>query len=125
MDNNLFKKLREKYPFLTVCRYAEEEYVGIIQNHDNDVTSIYDFGQLHTVELKTLFLKLGETWWWESNREIPINLFLKNEWTIFKPYTRIFTNKTLKILSGPVTSLNNISQSKRKRRSITLVRKMN
>ncbi|RLF55893.1 MAG: hypothetical protein DRN27_10135, partial [Thermoplasmata archaeon] len=107
MDNTLLIQLEKKYPFLTVCRYADEEFVGIIQNHDNTITSIYDFGQLPTVELKKLFLDLGETWWWESNREIPINLFLKNEWTIFKPYTRIFTNKTLKILSGPVTSLNN------------------
>ena len=79
MENNLFEKLGEKYPFLTVCRYADMEFVGIIQNHDNTITSIYDFGQLPTQELKVLFLELGEQWWWESNRSIPINLFLKSE----------------------------------------------
>ena len=124
MDNNLFKKLGEKYPFLTVCGFAGMEYVGIIQNHDNAITSIYDFGQLPTQDLKVLFLELGETWWWESNRSIPINLFLKHEWIPFKPYTRTFTNKTLDVLSGPITSLNNIAHTKRKRKSITLVRKM-
>lgn len=124
MDNTLFEKLGARYPFLTVCKYANEEFVGIIQNHDHDVTSIYDFGQLPSIELKTAFLELGETWWWESNRSIPINLFLKGEWKVFRPYTRIFTNKTLEILSGPVTSLNKISQSRRKRRSITLVRRV-
>ena len=124
MENNLFEKLGEKYPFLTVCSYAGDEFVGIIQNHDNAITSIYDFGQLPSQELKILFLELGESWWWESNRSIPINLFLKDDWTVFKPYTRTFTNKTLEILSGPVTSLNDISHTKRKRKSITLVRRV-
>jgi len=123
--DDLLVKLGEKYPFLTVCKYADEEFVGIIQNNDDAITSIYDFGQLPNTELKQLFLELGDTWWWESNRSIPINLFLKQEWLPFKPYTRVFTNKTLEILSGPVTSLSKISQVKRKRKSITLVRKMN
>jgi len=124
MDNRLFKKLGDKYPFLTVCSFAGTEYVGIIQNHDNTITSIYDFGQLPNQDFKVLFLELGETWWWESNRSIPINLFLKKEWLPFRPYTRTFTNKTLDVLSGPITSLNNIAHTKRKRKSITLVRKI-
>jgi len=123
MENKLFNKLKELYPFLTICRYAENEHVGIIQNHDNTITSIYDYGSLPSKELKMLFLELGETWWWESSRAIPINIFLKNDWAVFKPYTRTFTNKNLEILSGPVTSLLQISQQKRKRKSITLVRK--
>jgi len=124
MENNILEQLAEKYPFLTVCRYAEEEYVGIIQNNDNEITSIYDFGQLPTLELKTAFLQLGESWWWESNRLVPINLFLKQEWYPFKPYTRTFMNKSLDVLSGPVTSLNNMTDNKRRRKSITLVRKV-
>lgn len=125
MENNeLFKKLSEKYPFLSVCRYAEEEHVGIIQNRDALITSFYDFGLLPTAEHKELFLQLGETWWWESNRSVPINIFLRNEWAVFKPFTKTFTNKTLEILSGPTTSLNEIVHTKRKRKSFTLVRKV-
>jgi len=123
MEDNLLQKLGDKYPFLSVCKYADEEYIGIIQNSDNTITSIYDFGQLPSQEYKLLFLELGETWWWESNRKIPINLFLKQDWLPFKPFTRVFTNKNLDILSGPITSLNSIA-IKRKRRSITLVRKV-
>jgi len=122
--DNLYDQLSAKYPFLTICCYAGEEFVGIIQNNDATITSIYDFGQLPNVELKQKFLELGETWWWESNRSIPINLFLKSEWNMFKPYTRTFTNKTLNILSGPITSLSKISHTKRKRKSITLVRRV-
>lgn len=126
MENNsdLFKKLSEKYPFLTVCKHADEEFVGIIQNRDATITSLYSFGDLPTTELKQLFLELGETWWWESNRSIPINIFLKSEWDAFKPYSLTFTNKSLEILSGPATSLNEIVHKKKKRKSITLVRRM-
>jgi hypothetical protein len=124
MDNSLFEKLTVKYPFLTVCKYAENEYVGIIQNRDQVITSLYDFGMLESQDIKLRYLELGETWWWESNRSIPINIFLRGEWDIFKPCIRTFNNKSLEILAGPCTSLSQISHTKRKRKSITLVRKM-
>ena len=122
--NELIQKLSDLYPFLTICKYGDDEYVGIIQNSDDAFTSLYDFGQLPDDRLKKLFLKLGETWWWESNQKIAINLFLKREWEIFKPYTRTFTTKTLTIISGPVISLNNINPKKRRRCSVHMVKRM-
>jgi hypothetical protein len=104
--------------------YAGNEYVGIIQNQGSDITTIYDFGSIQSTELKSLFLELASAWWWESNRSIPINIFLKNDWDPFKPYLRTFTNKDLEIIHGPVCSLNDIVKRKSKRRSITLVRKI-
>ena len=125
MDNrSLFEKLAEKYPFLTVLRYADEEHVGIIDNRDNSVTSFVDFGLLPDTETKELFLELAEAWWWESNRSVPISIFLRKEWVQFQPYTKTFTNKSVEILSGPTTSLNEITHKKKKSRSITLVRKI-
>jgi hypothetical protein len=123
-NKNIFDKLAEKYPFLTVCRYDDEEFVGIIQNRDATITSLYSFGELPTTEAKELFLSLGEQWWWESNRSIPINIFLRTEWAVFKPYSKTFANKSLEILAGPTTSLNEIVHKKKKRKSITLVRRM-
>jgi hypothetical protein len=124
MDNELFQKIVNKYPFLSICRYADHEYVGIILNQDNAVTTMYDFGGIVEAELKQTFLELGEIWWWESNRMIPINIFLKGEWDIFRPYLRTFNNKNLEILSGQITSLSNLSKNRKKRKSITLVRKV-
>jgi hypothetical protein len=74
--------------------------------------------------IKEKFLELGEVWWWESNRLIPINLFLKNDWAIFKPYIRTFNNKSLSILHGPACSMNELSKRRSKRRSITLVKRL-
>jgi hypothetical protein len=124
MGENVLRILSDKYPFITLCTYAGTEYLGIIQNQDNSVTTIYDFGSVQDPELKRLFLELASIWWWESNRSIPINIFLKSEWDPFKPYLRTFSNKDLEIMHGPVCSLNNINQRKSKKRSITLVRKI-
>jgi hypothetical protein len=123
-QNEFFKKLTENHPFITVCSYANQDYVGIVQNRDDSVTTIYDYGAIVDLEAKNLFLTLGDTWWWESNRLIPINLFLKEEWTIFKPYLRTFTNKSLIILHGPTCSINELHKRRSKRRSITLVKRM-
>jgi hypothetical protein len=122
MENKLFLKVSEKYPFLSIVRYAGVEYIGIVMNQDKLFTTMYNFGDIKEQAEKQLFLELGETWWWESNRSIPINLFLKDEFIQFKIYRLTFTNKTVELLSGPCTSLDNISQKRSKRKSITLVR---
>ena len=124
MTNDLFAKLAEKYPFITMCVYANNEYVGIIQNQDDAITTIYDFGSIQDLETKKKFLELANVWWWESNRSIPINIFLKQEWDLFRPYLRTFTNKDLEIVHGPVCSLNEMARKKSKRKSITLVRRI-
>jgi hypothetical protein len=124
MTNDFFEKLAEKYPFITLCVYATVEYVGIIQNQDDAITTIYDFGAIQDVEVKRRFLELANVWWWESNRSVPINIFLKSDWDGFRPYLRTFTNKDLEIVHGPVCSLSEMARKKSKRKSITLVRRV-
>jgi hypothetical protein len=124
MANNIFQKLTEKYPFITLCVYANSEYVGVVQNRDDTVTTIYDFGAVIAQEDKLEFLELASTWWWESNRSIPINIFLRRDWDKFRPTLRTFVNKDLEILHGPACSLLDIARKKSKRKSITLVRRL-
>ena len=124
MGSDIFEKLAEKYPFITLCIYANNEYVGIVQNRDDAITTIYDFGSIQSQDLKRRFLDLANVWWWESNRSIPINIFLKEEWDDFRPYLKTFANKDLDILHGPVCSLSEIARKKSKRKSITLVRRL-
>lgn len=124
MGINIIQQLTEKYPFMSLCVYAGVEYVGIVQNRDENITTIYDFGHIQDVDLKHLFLELANVWWWESNRSVPINIFLKTEWEPFRFYRRTFVNKDLDILCGPVCSLNDLTRRKSKRKSITLVRRV-
>lgn len=125
MTNEVFIKLAENYPFISLCVYATNEYVGIIQNRDDTVTTIYDFGSIQDVEAKRRFLELANVWWWESNRSIPINIFLKGDWDPFREYLKTFVNKDLDIVHGPICSLSEITRKKSKRKSITLVKKIN
>lgn len=124
MGVELFEKIAERYPFITFCTYASNEYVGVIQNRDDQITTIYDFGGIINDKQKRDFLELANQWWWESNRSIPINIFLKKDWEQFKPFLKTFINKDLDIILGPSTSLQELSRKKIKRRSITLVRRV-
>lgn len=124
MGSDLFQKLAEKYPFITLCVYANAEYVGIVQNRDDAITTIYDFGAIIDLGQKKKFIELANIWWWESNRSIPINIFLRGEWDEFRHCLRTFANKDLEILHGPVCSLNDIAKRKTKKKSITLVRRV-
>ena len=124
MQTDFFKNLSENHPFITVCSYSNQDYVGIIQNRDDVVTTIYDYGAIIHSELREKFLELGDIWWWESNRLIPINMFLKDEWVVFKPYLRTFNNKSLTIIHGPICSMSELGRRKSKRRSITLVKRL-
>ena len=124
IHEEFFNKLSKNHPFITVCAYAGQDYVGIVQNRDDIVTTIYDYGSILEQDLRDKFLELGDIWWWESNRLIPINMFLKTEWSIFKPYIRTFNNKSLTIVHGPICSMLELAKRKSKRKSITLVKKM-
>lgn len=120
----LFNYLSEKYPFITYLRYGGDEYVGIIQNSDETITTIYDYGTLHTDQQKQKFLNLGETWWWESNRIIPINIFLKSDWAEFRFTAKTFASKDVIIVLGPNINLKDIAAKRSKRRSITLIKRV-
>lgn len=119
-----YTELLKKYPFLTYLIYGGNEYIGVIQNLDEVITTIYDYGALRTLEQKQQFLELAEMWWWESNRLIPINVFLKQEWIPFRAVVKTMNSKDVEIKFGPQVSLKEIAAKRSKRRSITLVRKV-
>ncbi len=120
-------KLREtteqQLPFISVINYGEHEYVGIIINQDQYVTSFYDINAIRTPEEKSAFLIVGETWWWESNRQVPINIFCRAEIEPFRYCIKTFNSKDVRVLLGPVVNLLNLSVRRVKRKSVQLVRK--
>ena len=122
MDDQL-KEFIKKYPFISYVVYGGNEYIGIIQNVDDILTTVYDFGSLRTEQEKALFLNLGDQWWWESNRTIPINVFLRQDWVPFRYSVKTMNSRDVVIKFGPYISLKEIAAKKTKRRSIVLVRK--
>ena len=117
------QNLQENFPFISVVNHVDQEYVGIIINQDAAITSMYDYSHIKTEEEKARFIELGEVWWWESNRQIPINIFLLREIYPFRYAIRNISTKDTKVLFGPCTSLNDIIVKRIKRKSITLIRR--
>ena len=75
-----YKTLLEEFPFLTVIEYAGNEYLGIMQNIDNHIATMYVYDRLGSNAERQSFLRLGDEWWWETNRKLPINIALLNRW---------------------------------------------
>ena len=119
----LAEEIFEEYPFLSLVTYGGQEYVGIIQNQDDTVLSMYDYSKIDA-DSKPNFLELGEVWWWESNRTIPINLFLKKDFVKFSSYLVTFNIKDTEIVKGPSVSIANLAKKRSKRRNIQLVKKV-
>lgn len=119
----LTKDIQENFPFLSVVTYGGAEYIGIIINQDSTVTSMYVYTDLRSQDEQSKFLALGDTWWWESNRLIPINIFLKNEMTPFRYSIVTMNTKDVRVTIGPCVNLGNLSVKRVKRKSVQLVRK--
>lgn len=114
--------MTENFPFVSVVTYGGQEYVGIVINQDQWVTSMYVYTDLKTNEEKRRLLELGEVWWWESNRMIPINIFLREEMHEFKYAIQTMNSKDVRISIGPVVNLNDMQIKRVKRKSVQLIK---
>lgn len=123
MEEKQLDSLKEKFPFLSYGKYLGEGYIGIIQNSDNHIISMYVYNDVKDEEMRKFFLDCGDTWWWESNRQMPINIFMKAKFNMFRPYLKTFIRKDFELLFGPMVSLQEIMNKRVKRRTITLVKK--
>lgn len=123
MDFSDIDSIQEKFPFLSCVLTGEVEYVCIIQNTDDKVMSFYDLGAIQDQNERRLFLEFGEMWWWESNRQLPINIFLRGHMEMFRFCLRTISVKDAEVLFGPVTSLNELFKKRVKRRQIQLIKR--
>jgi len=119
----LLKNIEKDFPFISVVTYGGNEYVGIIANQDQYVTSMYVFTLLKTDTDKKRFLELGDSWWWESNRVIPISIFLRTDISPYSYALMTMNSKDVRVTIGPCVNLNALSVKRVKRKSVQLMRK--
>jgi len=117
-----FERLNKKHPYLTYVSFQNEDLIGIVQNIDNHLLSIYVYNFILTEELKIRFLGYGRLWWENSNQLVPINILLREDFHIFKNILRCFSKKDIKQTLGPVLNLENNFQRRIKRKRIQLIR---
>ena len=119
----LTKDIEQNFPYISVVTYGGNEYVGIIANQDQYVTTMFVYTDLKTNKEKERLLELVSVWWWESNRMIPINIFLREDMKNFNYCLLTMNSKDVKVTIGPVTNINNLTVKRVKRKSVQLVRK--
>lgn len=122
-DLQRLEEIQTEFPYLSCVKTVNTEYICIIQNADEKIMSFYDYASIPLGNEQALFLELAEIWWYESNRILPINIFLQGQMKPYKLYIRTVAVKNTEVLFGPITSLNNLFQKRIKRRQIQLVKK--
>ncbi len=118
------KIILEQFPFLSYGTMNNLPYLGVVQNCDNQLISIYDLNAIPSKELREDFIKCSTEWWWGSNRQIPINIFLKERFKPYRDYLKHFSRKDFILVSGPVVSLQETISRRVRKRQVTLVRRL-
>lgn len=126
MELTIDSKIQEvldTFPFMSYGTMLDRQYLGIVQNCDSQLISMYIYTDIPDASLREQFIKLGTQWWWGSNRQIPIHIFLKN-FQIFRPFLKHFSRKDFNLESGPVVSLQETIARRVRKRQITLIRRI-
>lgn len=123
MDEQIIKIL-EQFPFLSYGTMNDISYLGVVQNCDTQLISIYDINAIPTKELRENFIKCSQDWWWESNRQVPINIFLKERFLPFRPYLKHFSRKDFNLVAGPTVSLQETIARRVRKRQVMLIRRI-
>jgi hypothetical protein len=122
MDDSI-KELLDLYPFLSFGTLQDRPYLGVVQNCDAQLISIYVLTDIPTGDLRKAFLNACSDWWWGSNRQVPINIFLKERFLPFRAYLKHFSRKDFNLEAGPVVSLQETIARRVRKRQITLIRR--
>jgi hypothetical protein len=122
MDDSI-RTVLQTYPFLSYGTMLETSYLGIVQNCDAQLISMYLINAIADEARRKDFLSCGELWWWESNRQVPINIFLKTRFA-FRDSLKHFSRKDFNLEAGPIVSLQETIARRVRKRQITLIRKL-
>lgn len=115
--------IKNEFPFISCLRHSDIDIICIVQNVDDKIITAYDLSEITESDMKQ-FLFFGETWWFESNRKIPINIFIGKEMKHFRYSLKTFSLKETEVVFGPTVSLSDLLIKRVKRRYIELVRKV-
>jgi hypothetical protein len=114
----------QKFPYLSYGKLIDTPYLGIIQNIDNQLISMYVLDLIPDEEDRTMLLAFGDAWWWGSNRQIPINVFTKDpRFRQFRTCLRMFSAKDFTLVAGPSVSIADMMSRRVRKRQVTLIRR--
>lgn len=109
--------------YVTYGKVDNIEICGIVKIKTKQYITIYDFSKIKNSSEKKELLSLASTWWWQSNRTIPISIFIKNDIDKFEKYTMRLDTDSFVHIHGPLVSISDIPRKRIKRRNVALKQK--
>lgn len=106
-------------PYVTVLEHNGEKYYGIIKIKSKQYSTLYCFHLMDEGQLEEL-LELAYVWWHQSNRTIPMCIYMQEEMEKYEDYTKRFNTESVTFVSGPVISLSDLPTKRIKRRNVAL-----
>ena len=91
------ENLQQNFPFISVLNHVDQEYVGIIINQDNQITSMYDYSLIKSDPEKSRFIELGEAWWWNPTVKFLLVFSLLEKFLLIDMPYEILQPKILKL----------------------------
>jgi hypothetical protein len=107
------------YPYVTVLEHNGVTYYGIIKIKSKQYCTLYCFHLMNEDQQEEL-LEQAYIWWCQSNRTIPMCLFMREEIEQYEVFTQRFNTDSVKFISGPVISLSDLPTKRIKRRNVAL-----
>ena len=112
---------RKKYPFLTFLISEGNVRMGLVQNASPRIISFYDLEQIESEQDRKNLIALGDKWWWESNQNIPVNIFIGRAFDKFQDVLVGVPRKSLKDVVGPCFSLHEKYIKRMKKKKIQIL----
>lgn len=119
-DAKALEVIRDTYPFFSILVLKDGQQVaGIIQNSTPTFVWIYQFDGVQKPQRK-LFLDHGRTWWNQSDRTVPIEVFIGPEFDIFRPCLKGHPRKNIDCVHGHLVDLGETFRKRIKRRIVSI-----
>lgn len=120
-EGNALEVIREMYPFFSILVMRDGHQVpGIIQNSSSSLVWLYHFEEISTPALRKQFLDYGKLWWNQSDRSIPIEVFIGTDFDIFRPHLKGHPRKNIDTIHGHMVDLGETFRRRIKRKIVSV-----
>lgn len=106
--------------YITYGKVNGADVIGIVKIKSKQYITIYDLSKITDPCTKKLLLSFAHEWWWQSNRTIPISVFIKQDMEQFEKYTTRYNTDDFVLIHGPLVSISDLPKKRIKRRNVAL-----
>jgi len=115
------ERTREQYPFMTFLVSEGNVRMGVVQNASPRIITFYDIEQIESEIDRKLIMELTDRWWWESNQNTPVNIFIGKEFDKFQNVLVGISRKSLLEVVGPCFSLHEMYIKRMKKKKVQIL----